>query len=90
MFELEKSRRSLLDEFTALLNSSLSPLQTSLESIHRTLASHTTTISEMETALTDHSCRITELEIEVTLKAKLTAVSDLNATLGSAVDDLVS
>ncbi|ROI33841.1 hypothetical protein DPX16_20355 [Anabarilius grahami] len=53
--ELEKSRRSLSDEFTALLNSSLSPLQTSLESIHSTLASHTTTISEMETALTDHS-----------------------------------
>lgn len=89
--ELEKSRRSLSDEFTALLNSSLSPLQTSLESIHSPLASHTTTISEMETALTDHSGRITELENEVTsLKAKLTAASDLNATLGSAVDDLVS
>ncbi|KAL1248881.1 hypothetical protein QQF64_022199 [Cirrhinus molitorella] len=89
--ELEKSRRSLSDEFTALLNASLSPFQSSLESIHSTLASHTTTISEMETALTDHSGRITELENEVTsLKAKLTAASDLNATLGSAVDDLVS
>uniref|UniRef100_A0A671L470 L1 transposable element RRM domain-containing protein n=1 Tax=Sinocyclocheilus anshuiensis TaxID=1608454 RepID=A0A671L470_9TELE len=78
-------------EASTLLNSSLSPLQTSLESIHSTLASHTTTISEMETALTDHSGRITELEIEVnSLKAKLTAAADLKATLGSAVDDLVS
>ncbi len=91
VLEFEKSRRSLSDEFTALLNSSLSPLQTSLESIHSTLASHTTTISEMETALTDHCGRITALETKVTsLKAKLTAASDLNAMLGSAVDDLVS
>lgn len=89
--ELEKSRRSLTEEFTALLNSSLSPLQTSLESIHSTLASHTATISGMETALTDHSDRITELESEVTsLKANLTAAADLNATLSSAVEDLVS
>lgn len=89
--ELEKSKRSLTDEFTALLTSSLCPLQTSLESIHNTLASHTTTISDMEMALTDHRGRITELENKVTsLKVKLTAASDLNATLGSAVDDLVS
>lgn len=34
---------------------------------------------------------ITELENEVTLlKAKLTVASDLNATLGFAVDDFVS
>lgn len=91
MSELEKSRRSLTEEFTALLNSSLSPLQTLLESIHSTLASHTATISEMETALTDHSGRITELESEVTsLKANLTSAADLNAALGSAVENLVS
>lgn len=86
--ELEKSRRSLTEEFTALLISSLSPLHMSLESMHSTLASHTATISEMEAALTDHSSRISELESEVTsLKANL---SDLNAVLCSAVDDLVS
>ncbi len=65
VLELEKSRRSLSDEFTALLNSSLFSLQTTLDSIHSTLASHTTTISEMETALTDHSGRITALETKV-------------------------
>lgn len=32
--ELEKSRRGLTEECTALLNSSLSPLQTSLDCIH--------------------------------------------------------
>lgn len=70
--ELEKSRRSLTEEFTALLISSLSPLHMSLESMHSTLASHTATISEMEAALTDHSSRISELESEVTsLKANL-------------------
>lgn len=52
---------------------------------------HTATISEMETALTDQSGRITKLENKVSsLKAELTAASDLNATLGPAVDDLIS
>lgn len=89
--ELGKSRRSLTEECTALLNTSLSPLQASLDSIHSTLAFHTAIISEMETALTDHSSRITKLENEVTLlKTKLTSASDSNTMICSAVDYLVS
>lgn len=89
--ELEKSRKSLAEELTKSLETSLAPIKASLEDIRSTVASHSSTISDMETALTDHSDRITELENNTTtLQTKLTSVTEENVSLQAKVEDLVS
>lgn len=63
--ELEKLRKTMTDELTTLLNTSLESIRSSVESIESTLVTQAGTIREMETSLTDHSDRITQIESEV-------------------------
>lgn len=91
VLELEKLRRNMAGEFTALLNSSLEPIRSSVESFQLSLAAQTTTIREMETSLTDHSDRITQLEQDVSgLQSDLGSVLKENAGLKMKLEDLES
>ena len=91
VLELEKMRRSMTVELTALLNSSLEPIRSSVESFQLSLAAQTSTIREMETSLSDHSDRITQLELDVSgLQSDLGSVVKENSELKAKVEDLES
>lgn len=80
---LAKSRESLPSELTELLNNSLvpslAPIQATVETICRSVASHTTTLAEVEAWLSDHSDQIT------TLETRLNEVIDGNELLQAAI-----
>ncbi|KAK5871797.1 hypothetical protein PBY51_004656 [Eleginops maclovinus] len=89
--ELEKLRQDLTRELTASMNTSLAPIQASLQKITDTVATHAATITGMETALSAHSDGVTALEREVAvLKSKLETTNQVNDRLQLAVEDLVS
>lgn len=89
--ELEKLRKNITGELTALLNSSLESFHSSISSIGSTLATQASTITNMETSLSNHSDRITHLEQEVSnLQSKVTSVTEENGALRANIEDLVS
>lgn len=89
--ELEKLRKTMTDELTTLLNTSLESIRSSVESIESTLVTQAGTIREMETSLTDHSDRITQIESEVcVLQSTLDSLMEENAALQTKVEDLES
>lgn len=91
VLELEKLRRNMTGELTALLNSSLEPIRSSVESFQLSLAEQTSTVREMETSLSDHSDRITQLELDVSgLQSDLGSVVKENTELRAKVEDLES
>lgn len=89
--ELERFRKDMTGEFVALLNSSLEPIRSSIESIGTTLTTQAVTISEMESGLSDHSDRIAQLEHDVSaVQSKLTTMEKENTALKASVEDLIS
>lgn len=89
--ELEKLRKTMTDELTTLLNSSLEPVRSSVESIESTLVTQAGTIREMETSLTDHSDRVTQLEHDMcVLQSTVETLMEENAALQTKVEDLES
>ena len=89
--ELEKSRKSLTEEFSATLNTVLGPINSSLGSIASAVAAHTVSISEMETTLSSQSDDIVALQQDVAaLKTKLTTMAEEKDKLEMSVEDLVS
>lgn len=63
--ELKTFRKDMTVKFVALLNKSLDPIRSSIESIGTTLATQAAIIREMETGLSEHSDRIIQLEHDV-------------------------
>lgn len=91
LVELEKLRKTMTDELTTLLNTSLEPIRSSVESIESTLVTQAGTIREMETSLTDHSDRIKQVEHDVcVLQSTLETLMEENAALQTKVEDLES
>lgn len=89
--ELEKFRKTMTGELTSLLNDSLEPIRSSVQSIETTLTSQASTIREMETSLSDHSGRIIQVEHDVgELQSNLKSVIQENAALKAKVEDLES
>lgn len=52
--ELEKLHKDVTGELTISLNTTMAPIQATLQNIADTVASHTATITAMETAPTSH------------------------------------
>ena len=89
--ELDKLRKTMTGEFTTLLNGSLEPIRSSVQSIEATLSTQASTIREMETGLTDHSDRITQIECDVSgLQSNLESVIQENVALKAKLEDLES
>lgn len=84
--ELEKSRESLAAELktylSTSLDTSLAPIQASLDTIRTTLDSHTQKIATMESTLTTHSDELTERT------TRLDQLEKANAALVSKTEDL--
>lgn len=89
--ELEKLRKTMTGELTTLLNASLAPIRSSVESIESTLVTQASTIRQMETSLSDHSDRITQVQHDVCLlQSNLESMTEENAALKAKVEDLES
>lgn len=89
--ELSKLKKDMTTELTALLNMSLEPLRTSVESFQMTLAAQATTIGGIETSMSDHSIRISQLEQDVAdMQKGMESIQEENDELKAKVEDLES
>lgn len=86
--ELKTFRKDMTVKFVALLNKSLDPIRSSIESIGTTLATQAAIIREMETGLSEHSDRIIQLEHDVKpLQSNLTRIEMFNMALKANGED---
>ena len=87
VMELEKNRFNITEELTTLIKTSLSPIQTTLESVKLQVESYETRFNEAEGALSDHSDRISTLETSVVeLKSAVRDLTKENNGLRDVLD----
>lgn len=89
--KLEKFRKDMTGEFVALLNSSLEPIWSSIESIGATLTAQAVIISKIKLGLSEQSDWITQLEHDVNaFQSKLTFTEKENTVLKAKIESLIS